>query len=170
MSGEGELQKQREILALLNQAYPAPVFRPALKETLPSTDDHQLAALVQHLHELGYVEARIHISNSLPQRATLLNAVITARGRDYLKEDGGLTAVRDTLTIRLHADTIRDLIVAQIERSELEGSAKQKLIEQVKSLPAKGLEGVVGKLAEEGLARLPNAIQWLQTAISGALS
>lgn len=56
-------------------------------------------------------------------------------------------------------------IAREIEASELEASVKSQLVAQVQSLPAKGLEGVVTGLAREGLARLPNAIQWLQTSL-----
>lgn len=164
-----ERQQQQELLVILNEAYPAPVFPPALKQVFTDITDHQLAALAAHLDELGYVEAGIHISSDGKGRARLVRAKITARGRDYLKEDGGLTAERDTLTVRIHASSIREILTAQIERSEIESSAKEKLIAQVKSLPVKALEEAVNKLAQEGLNRLPNAIDWLQRLILDAL-
>lgn len=70
----------------------------------------------------------------------------------------------------LSDDTIRNLIAAQVEQSDLDASAKAKLKEAVRNLPAKGLEQVVGTLTREGLARMPGAIQWLQTLVSHASS
>ncbi|MGE4404468.1 hypothetical protein [Pseudomonas sp.] len=163
---DSERQLQRQILALLDTVYPAKIYRAGLVEGLPDIEESRLPALLKHLDELGYVQAAIHVSSDGRNRVVLLHATITARGRDYLKEDGGLTAERDALTIRLHADTIRDLITAQIEASEMDSTAKAQLIAQVKSLPAKGLEAVLTDLAKQGLARLPNAIQWLQTTLS----
>ncbi|EKF7421294.1 TPA: hypothetical protein ACXK44_004791 [Pseudomonas aeruginosa] len=166
---DSDREQQREILALLNTVYPAKMFRHDLVKGLPAIEEESLLGLVKHLEELGYVEAAFHVSHDGRQRMRFLHATITARGSDYLKDDGGLTAERDTVTIRLHADTIRDLIIAQIAMSDAESSVKSQLMAQVKSLPAKGLEAVVSSLAREGLARLPNAIQWLQTTISAAL-
>lgn len=160
-----EREQQRKILELLNTVYPAKMYRAGIETALPDIDAEMLPALMKHLDELGYAEADIHISSDGRKRVTLLRASITARGRDYLKPDGGLTAERDALVVRLHADTIRDMLVSRIEQSELEGSAKAKLIDQVKSLPAKGLEAVVTALAEQGLALMPGAILWLQTLI-----
>lgn len=160
-----EREQQRKILELLNTVYPAKMYRAKLAAEMPEVEESRLPALVKHLDELGYVTADIRISSDGLNRVSLLHATITARGRDYLKPDGGLTAERDALVVRLHADTIRDMLVSRIEQSELEGSAKAKLIDQVKSLPAKGLEAMVTALAQQGLALMPGAILWLQTLI-----
>tara|TARA_B100001250_G_scaffold196414_1_gene168724 strand:- start:315 stop:608 length:294 start_codon:yes stop_codon:yes gene_type:complete len=94
---------------------------------------------------------------------------ITAKGIDFIEEDGGLSAILGVVTVRLHADTVRDLLLAQIEEADAESSVKEQLKATVNNLPAKGLEALVTRLASEGITRLPNAVQWLQTFISGAV-
>jgi hypothetical protein len=42
---------------------------------------------------------------------------------------------------------------------------KGKVLEQLKALPAEGIQLLGQKLMAEGLQRLPNALQWLQTAL-----
>lgn len=163
-----EREQQRKILALLDTAYPSKMNLMGLEAALPDIDVESLALLLKHLDELGYVEATIRRGSFADNRVLSIRASITARGRDYLKPDGGLTAERDTLVIKLHADTIRDMLVSRIEQSEMEGSAKAKLIERVKSLPADALSAGITALAQVGLAHMPDAIQWIHKLASHA--
>lgn len=158
-----ERRLQRRVLEALDTFYPAFAPGSAVDGLLAEMSMQELAATVQHLQELGLVTGKVHIANDGSGRATVFGAKIEARGRDYLKADGGLAAELDTVVVRLHADTIRALLDAYIEQSDLDASAKRKLSEAVRSLPAKGLEEAVVALAREGLARWPAALQWLQT-------
>ncbi|HCD6626292.1 TPA: hypothetical protein NDU46_005545, partial [Pseudomonas aeruginosa] len=88
---------------------------------------------------------------------------ITAAGLDFIEEDGGLTAILGTVTVRLHADSIRELIALQVENSKLSEPEKTGLLKGVKSLTKAGLEEAVKYLVQQGLARSPDAIPYLQT-------
>lgn len=158
----------RRILSALNERYPA--FMPGfnLISALSDIEKKTVIQEVSHLKELGLVDAMIHISSDGAFNTTLAKANITAKGRDYLKESGGLTAELNVVTVRLHADSIRDLINAQIEKSDLEAAAKSKLKEAVRNLPAHGLQEAVTWFVQQGLARSPDAIQWLQTLLPHA--
>lgn len=159
-------QMQRCVLEALNGFYPAYAPASAFDGLLAEMSMQDLAGIVQHLQELGLVTAKVHIANDGSGRAMVFGAKIEARGRDYLKADGGLAAELDTVVVRLHADTIRALLDAYIEQTDLDASAKRKLSEAVRNLPAKGLEEAVVALAREGLARWPDALPWLQTLIA----
>lgn len=165
MKIDRELQLQ--ILSLLRDCYPAQGFTNRLAEQM-GADHHHLCCNAAYLLEHDLLDGEIRLTNDGSKNMMPGRLTITAKGLDFIEEDGGLSAVLGTVTVRLHADSVRDLIAAQIELSELDSSTKAKLIDTVKTLPAQGLEAVVTGLAREGLARLPNAIHWLQTTLSVA--
>ena len=159
---------QRKILEVLREHYPAAHFTNRMEHL--HEDPQHLMANAAYLLADGLIDGEIRMTSTgrgdfLPTRFA-----ITAAGLDFLEDDGGLSAILGTVTVKMHADSIRDLILAQIEVADLESSAKAQLTDTVQSLPAKALEGVVGGLAREGLARMPNAIGWLQTTLSAVSS
>lgn len=82
----------------------------------------------------------------------LVSGRITAKGVDYLEIDGGLSAVLDTVTVRLHADTIRDLIEAKIiESSTIPEEEKPALREAIKGMKEEGLKQLTTRLISFGL-------------------
>lgn len=153
----------RRILTALADKYPADIPATHVFNALSDVEKKTVIQEVSHLNELGLVDAMIHICSTGAFNTTLVKAKLTAKGRDYLKENGGLTAELNVVTVRLHADSIRDLINAQIEKSDLEAAAKSKLKEAVRNLPAHGLQEAVTWFVQQGLARTPDAIRWLQT-------
>lgn len=165
MKIDRELQLQ--ILSLLRDRYPSQGFTNQLAEQM-GADHHHLCCNAAYLLEHDLLAGEIRLASDGSKSMMTSRLTITAKGLDFIEEDGGLSAVLGTVTVRLHADSVRDLIAAQIELSELDSSTKAKLIDTVKTLPAKGLEAVVTGLAREGLTRLPNAIHWLQTTLSVA--
>ena len=64
---------------------------------------------------------------------------ITARGLDFLADDGGLTAILRTVVMKLHADTIRDMLLAKADASGLPAPEKSALRKQIGNLPAAAL-------------------------------
>jgi hypothetical protein len=89
-------------------------------------------------------------------------ARITARGLDFLAGDGGLSAILGIVTVRLHGDTIRDLIAAKIEASPLAEGEKSALRKHVAALPEMALRAAATDLMKSGLDHLPDAIHWLR--------
>ena len=47
------------------------------------------------------------------------NPGITAKGLDFLEDDGGLSAILGAITVKLDPDDLRALIAARIEESDL---------------------------------------------------
>lgn len=153
----------RRILSALEESYPAPVQPLRLKEKLADIDERTLYKELHHLGELELVTASMTITAHSIIPGT---AKITAKGRDWLKPDGGLTAELNTVIVRVHAQTIRDIINAQIELSELDASAKSQLKDAVRNLPAHTLQEVVTGLVQKGLEHSPNAINWLMSLLN----
>ncbi len=92
----------------------------------------------------------------------ILGATITHRGLDFLAEDGGLTAILGTVIVKLHADTLRDIIEAKISASDMPEDDKKQLIEHIQELPAEALKTGTMHLLEQALDHLPDALQILQ--------
>ncbi len=90
---------------------------------------------------------------------------ITARGLDFLADDGGLSAILGTVTVKLHHDTVRQLLIARVGESDEPQTTKQKVVDKLRSMPADELGRLTSKAVDAGLRNLPNAVQWLQAAI-----
>ena len=60
---------------------------------------------------------------------TFITAIvkITAKGIDFLMDDGGLSAILGVVTVKLHSDTIQALIAAKIDQAEISDSEKSWL-------------------------------------------
>jgi hypothetical protein len=63
-----------------------------------------------------------------------MTAKITARGLDFLEDDGGLGAILNVVTIRLEADTLRQLLETKINASDMPEADKQTLLAKLKIL------------------------------------
>ena len=61
---------------------------------------------------------------------------ITEKGLDFLKDDGGLTAILGIVTVRFEADTIRTILQIKVNQSDLSPADKQKLHGVLQELPA----------------------------------
>src|SRR3546814_11319972 len=87
---------------------------------------------------------------------------ITAKGIDFIADDGGLGAILNVQTIRLHEDSIRALLIKQVEASDVSQSVKERLVDKIKSMPADGIGTLTEKALEAGLKALPNVAPWPQ--------
>jgi hypothetical protein len=95
----------------------------------------------------------------------VIASTITARGLDFLADDGGLSALLGTVTVKLHADTLRDLIESRIARADMPEAEKKRITDHLRALPAEALKTVTTRLVEAGLDTLPNAIPLLKTLL-----
>lgn len=88
---------------------------------------------------------------------------ITAKGLDYISDDGGLTAELGVVTVKLHEDTIKELMIAKIQSSDANSTVKKNLIETLKKLPADAMKELSMAAVRRGIDSLPDAVQWFQT-------
>lgn len=154
---------QRRILEKLATAYPDRLEGADL--VVDGASEREMTSNVWYLNEHGLVDASVSEFMNAPRRVN--GAVITARGLDFLQDDGGVSAILQTVTVRLHADTIRDLIAARIEQAELPAEKKSALIELLRKAPEEALKTVTKRLVEAALSRLPDAVQLLSTTLAG---
>lgn len=148
---------QKDLLFGLSQHYPGKV-QPSRE--FPKMDVRQVQYNLAYLEQHGLVEVSWHQAISRPIPEPFM-AAITARGIDFISDDGGLSSVLGVVTVKLHDDTIRQLLIERVEASDGEPSAKASLIAKIKALPAEAL----GKLTMDGLdaalAQAPRVIELL---------
>jgi len=154
-------EQQKEILRTLEKKYP----QAATSEELLARSNYSAGILANavYLKEHGLIEA--HISEHLTGQQHLRAARITAKGLDFLADDGGLTAILEVVTVRLEADTIRSLMAKKVESSELPTHEKNRLLEGLKDLPNEAMKQLTQQIVNEGVERAPGILQWLGTLI-----
>jgi len=96
-----------------------------------------------------------------------LGHAITASGLDFLAEDGGLSAILGVVTIKLHDDTIKELIGLRIQESELPPSDKKRFLDNLRELPGETTKHLVMKLVDMGLEATPQALALLGKVLTG---
>lgn len=145
-----------EVLKRLNEK-PNSVF--TAEELADAAPPEAIEDVARYLHDHGLVKADFFLEG-------LSFARITTKGRDYLAEDGGLTRELGVVTIKLHEDQIHQLIELQIHRSDMPQNQKQRLLEQLRQLPAETTKHLAMQLVDAGLKNWPLALPLLQRFLS----
>lgn len=154
---------QRKILERLRNRYPSPVsqFQLSQIEGVRNLDSN-----VAYLNEHGLLKSEMKFSadgNCTPNWNT---AVLTARGVDFLEDDGGLTAILGKITVRLDAESVRELLAQKVEsETSLPAEQKSSLLAAIRKLPETMLQDAAKRLMAEGLAHAPHTIQLLQKLV-----
>lgn len=129
------------------------------------TKEHPIVTPNLHyLAEHGLIDGQI--SREIGGKKGFIYAKITARGLDFLADDGGLSAILGVVTIKIHDDTIRELINIKIQNSNLPQHEKQTLIDQLRELPGESIKHLTMKLLDAGLENWPSAMAAIQTVLS----
>lgn len=164
-------EQQREILEELASYYPGKHrMQPDTKPFDPDVEDkkHRLLYNIAYLGEHGLVDCEIDLFAGVVATGIPL-AKITSKGLDFLKDDGGLSAILGVVTVKLHDDTIRDLLERKIDAdTTADSSTKRELKKAVRGMPAGMLKTVTTKALEAGIGQIPNLVQWLHQVIAAA--
>jgi len=151
---------QKELLEQLAASYPER-NREILKND--DADEKKKITNLLYLQEHELVDAGL--KQSLSGDYGFFGSKITAKGLDFLADDGGLTAVLGLVTVKLHADTIRDLLESKISTSTLPLEEKKRLSKNLGAIGSEALKVITKNLVEKGIESLPNAAHWLQTML-----
>jgi hypothetical protein len=158
---------QRDVLEILAASYGS--SNPDNQGVKALSDDPQkLAANLRYLTEHGLIEGGFRpLSDGSGKWSIVPNLMhITARGLDLLEDDGGLSAVLGTVTIKLHPDTIRDLIEARLAALPIPDEERQSLIARLRKASATALQNISIRLMEQGLETMAKtALDALQRLI-----
>ncbi|MDP9590565.1 UNVERIFIED_ORG: hypothetical protein J2W19_003129 [Shinella zoogloeoides] len=151
---------QRRILTELAEIYPSDA---AVQRSFRDVDERQVGYNLFYLHQHGLVD--IHYTKMLDGSVPIHTATINARGIDFISNDGGLSAVLGVVTVKLHEDTLKALLIGKIGAASGDPTTKKLLIEKIKGMPAEALSTITERALESGLDQLPDLLgslsKWL---------
>ena len=161
MSDAGLLNRnlQLSMLRKMEVAYPHTVN--SFSEDRTRGISRECLANILYLEEHALCEA--NVSQAMDGSYLWGSAKITAKGLDFLADDGGLGAILNVVTVKLHAATIRDLIEAKIDAGPGTPEEKATIKTYLKRLSGAALQAVARDLMKRGLDHLPDAVGWLHT-------
>jgi len=150
---------QLNLLNLLADKYPKQLpLRPN------NGADPLVVANLTYLAEHGLVEL---VKNRAISSGGLKfeSAAITAKGMDFLAGDGGLSAIFGVVIVKLHDETIRHLLEARIESSNLPPDDKKRWLDQLRELRGESIKHLTMKLLDAGLENWPAALAAIRTSL-----
>lgn len=158
---------QREILEALARLFPQGSDDIDALLGRPDTTARQTLANVQYLAEHGLLTSGYQRLGTLGDDSFIPvgETCITARGLDLLEDDGGLGAILGVVMIKIHDDTLRQLIERRVLDSDLPPPDKKRLLDQLRVLRAETIKHLALKLVDKGLEGGPQAIAWLEIAL-----
>lgn len=159
--GKLDRDAQRRILERLAEDYPETVPADFLYEHV---EPQKLTANVSYLQEHGLIEANYYGSKSMGN--PVLTASITHKGMDFLLGDGGLSAILGVITIRIHEDSIKDLISQKIMASDLPQPDKKRYLDQLRELPGEATKHLALKMVDAGLENWHQALPLLKSILA----
>ena len=151
---------QHQLLVKLAEAYPQGL---GADELGFEQADAALVREIAYLREHQLVDALI--AEALSEPPAVVHVTITARGLDFLAEDGGLSAILKTVTVRLDEDTLRALLLSQVDAAPATPEEKSRIKELLQSVAADGLKEATKSLLALAWRRAPEAIQQLETLL-----
>jgi len=148
---------QLEILTTLRNVYPDEIETQNIQCSGSEYYQQNLFYLFEHqLIRAGTVR------DVFGAEKQIITAAITAKGLDFLEDDGGIDAILKTVTVKLDPDDMRQLIADRLKDTNIDKTKKENLIKGLQSIPVDILRTVVLKLMELGLAHAPDALQLIE--------
>lgn len=158
---------QRTILVTLSGIYPRTPSVDVLNKISDGVDDHVFEANLFYLTQHGLIENCLDLEKYGKAVVTLGKLVCTAKGMDFLADDGGLSATLGTVTVKLHEDTLRQLIEAKVQASTLPEEQKSGILKALREAPGETTKQLITKLVDLGMENAPKAIPLIQTLLQG---
>lgn len=140
---------QRKILMDLSDTYP----NQDLPDSVANIPEDVAVANMQYLYEHGLIAEGIIMMLGGPHR--LRPTKITAKGLDFIQDDGGLSAIFSVVTVRLDTEQFRALLATKIAQSSLPADTKKSYLDHLKDLPAEMLSQAAKRALDLGLDQLP---------------
>lgn len=154
-------EAQRAALQILAAQHPSWTEASDFKH---EQEDPQFVALMAYLEQHGLAEVKWVEMHSLSHPVFLLGR-ITAKGLDFLRPDGGLTAKLGVVTVRLDEATLRALIAQRIDEADLPPEKKEGLRKWLRDASKEALSEATKRLVGAALDHLPDALQLLRTQL-----
>lgn len=155
-----ERELQRALLEYLRQYYPKAAF---LNEA-PGHDTQDFMGNLFYLHEHGLIQPQAMRNTTNPE---IITATITAKGLDFLEDDGGVGAILSTVSVKIDKNNLRDLLEINISSANISDKDKSALKTAIKNAPSTVLTETLRKLVGLALDRGPDAARLIQNIFLG---
>ena len=153
---------QNEVLAFLLKDYPKYEHTDAFCSDLLIKDELKYYANLMYLEMHELIENGPRCTYS---RLTFFDEStkprLTAQGIDFILDDGGLSAILNIQTVKLHQDTIKDLLMVAVQSASISKDKKESFADQIKKLPLESLKDLLSKLAGKGIDAVLNNVDQL---------
>ncbi|WP_369788353.1 hypothetical protein [Rouxiella sp. WC2420] len=123
-----------------------------------------LVSNMLYLSGHGLISTEVNSYLGGKKALNLQKTIISSKGIDFLRNDGGLGAILNVINVRLHSDTINKL-ESIIGASNVPEEEKASMISTLRKLPEDAIKHLNLKLLDLGLSRLPDAVHVIQTAL-----
>lgn len=137
---------QKEILQTACTKYPQTFRQSDLNLFIHSdTENQNIIGNLLYLEMHGLIELDVKVSSDGMERYTFVKLRPTAKAFDFLADDGGLSSIFGVVTVKLHADTIKDLIESKICEADIPQDEKHHLLQAIKTLSDEALKHLTTK-------------------------
>ena len=139
---------QREILTQLKNYYPEDV---QIDKLHLNYEQQELQGNLFYLLEYRLIESDTVAKylGGIPME--MISAKISAKGLDFLEDDGGVGTILNSITIKFDIKNIRDILQDNIIASSLTKEEKQTLIKRIKGMSGEAIQDVITDLLSEGI-------------------
>lgn len=158
MEAEDRREARVALLRRMAEAYPDEIY--------PEREDKQELGDLLYLAQHGLFD--VEMDNTIGAHRTWDTAVITAAGLDFLDETGGIGAELNSVTVRLHQDTIRELLLAQVDALDIPAPQKATFRKHLGDISKKALADGLKDLLLAGLRQTPQALDTLRKLLGPA--
>lgn len=148
---------QRALLEQLGECYPKSMHA----ELYMHRNEKEVVRELLYLAEHGLVACKK--TAVLSGEVMVSPVTITARGIDFLADDGGLSAILGVVTIKLHEDSLKALIEKKIESAGLPEPEKRLWLDALKAMPAEVAKQLAVRLMDAGISHGPNIMHTVGT-------
>lgn len=144
---------QHYILCELRDAYPNSVDY-SKKYDYDSDEYNKLIANLVYLRSHGLISKESIVCSKtmdLGNSYQPAHTSITHIGLDFLEDDGGLSAILNTVTVKFDTEQLKRIIESKIKESDLSSDEKSSAISTIKSLPAESIKHLTTRALDYGL-------------------
>ena len=162
---------QREILIIASKHYPNVIPNNEYVSLQQGRNNGEAQTLVntKYLVEHGLMEIK-KISIPAPKGIIGSSSVdrfkVTAKGLDFIEDDGGLTAILGTVTVRFDEGTLRALMAEKVKLADISQPEKSKLLSGIQSLSGDAIRHLTLKLLDKGVESIPRAIEIIGNSLT----
>ena len=152
---------QLQMLQALKESYPA--HRPHFSQQFDSNPD--FIPNLRYLYGHGLLTG---IEVKTLSAHNLQNVKITEAGLDFLEDDGGIGAILRTVTVKLDADQLRQILSTKVQTLSISEEKKVSALDTIRKLPTEILNKLAIRFFEKGIEQIPNLLEVLQNVPSGS--